>query len=118
MDPATYIHDFFKAGHNYIDALTWHQYYFAGSTAKVEDFINATIMDECIKEVYILNGFNLKGCQSGEFEQGDSQMNFCTTSVLFFGYIILLAIIFAHIFCLLSSLIQTNVTFLSYCENC
>ena len=53
LDPATYIHDFFKAGHDYIDALTWHQYYFAGSTAKVEDFINATIMDNYIKQVCV-----------------------------------------------------------------
>lgn len=51
LDPATYIQDFFSAGHEYIDALTWHQYYLKGSTAKVADFVNPTIMDTFKKQV-------------------------------------------------------------------
>lgn len=51
LDPATYIHEFFKSAHSTIDALTWHQYYLKGSTATVADFINATVMDTFQQQV-------------------------------------------------------------------
>lgn len=60
LDPATFIHDFFKSGHKAIDALTWHQYYLKGSTATVHDFINATVMDTFKKQVSQLQMSNFK----------------------------------------------------------
>lgn len=60
LDPATYIHDFFEDAHSIIDALTWHQYYLKGSTAKVADFINATVMETFRKQVQSINLFHNK----------------------------------------------------------
>ena len=51
-----YLDDFLSSGAvNHIDAVTWHQYYFSGQTAKAEDFLNITIMDQLASQIKIVS---------------------------------------------------------------
>jgi len=51
FDPATLMHDFFNAGNKYIDALTWHQYYLAGSKATLADFTDVQVLNRFEEQV-------------------------------------------------------------------
>ncbi|XP_018563738.1 heparanase-like isoform X2 [Anoplophora glabripennis] len=46
-----YLQDFLQNAANVIDAITWHQYYINGRTAKAEDFLNPIVFDYLKKQI-------------------------------------------------------------------